>query len=344
MIAGESFTDVYVQLAKLIRDEHEYQSSPRGQLVKESLGVRFEITDARNRLLYIPARNMSIGYTIAEALWYFLGDNKTDWISYYSDFWRNISDDGETANSAYGARIFKEHPRVKTAYEHGKTQWRCCIDELTKDNDSRRSFIHIRSPLDNQAKLDAPCTIGLQFFIRDGALHLLVNMRSSDLILGITYDIPAFTLMQEAMLLELKDRGLDIRLGRYIHVSNSLHVYERHFDMLNKIADTTVDFDCPAMPVMPWLFAVNNPLNDLNACQASYRAGYHLKRVERSCELFDGHKPYYGDWNRILAIHAMRMHLKDAKKRDADEAESLRALIRQTRSNLNFEGFKRFKK
>ena len=69
--------------------------------------------------------------------------------------------------------------------------------------------------------------IALQFFIRDDKLQLVANMRSSDLVLGISYDVPAFTFLQELMA-----RELGIEVGTYIHVSNSLHVYEKHFDLI----------------------------------------------------------------------------------------------------------------
>lgn len=341
MIKGESFTDVYIQLARLIRDEHEYMPSPRDMRVKESLGVRFEITNARDRLLYIPAREMSIGYTIAEALWYFLGDNKIDWISYYSGFWNKISDDGETANSAYGARIFKAHQRVRLSHIEDQSQWNWVINELCSDAASRRAYIHIKSPLDSQAKFDVPCTIGLQFFIRDKKLHLLVNMRSSDLILGITYDVPAFTLMQEAMLLELRSRGLELDLGRYVHTSNSLHVYERHFTMLNEIADTQCVNKPGSMSAMPHFDA--STFETLNQLQATFRTGEAL--AASTAVIIASLDDYYGDWARILYAHALRMQCIAAVRTDAhslfDEKQTLLAVVK---SQLNFEGYKRFDK
>ena len=106
-----------------------------------------------------------------------------------------ISDDGLTANSAYGARIFKKN---KIIANETLNQWEYVKNELMNDPDSRRAVVHIRVPQDSAtAKLDVPCTLTLQFFIRDKKLHMIVNMRSSDIIFGLTYDVPAFTLFQE---------------------------------------------------------------------------------------------------------------------------------------------------
>jgi thymidylate synthase len=179
------------------------------------------------------------------------GEDSTEWISHYAPFWKDISDDGKTANSAYGARIFRRHDRIGN---NQIVQWDYVKEELRKDPDSRRAVIHIRTPDDSiHASKDVPCTLALQFFIREGKLHLHVNMRSSDIILGIAYDIPAFTTMQEVLANEL-----EIELGEYVHTSNSLHCYERDFEMLDAIARSSDNLGRP-MPAYPRFF----PTTDL---------------------------------------------------------------------------------
>ena len=225
------FTSAYVSLAGHLRDNHQFESSPRGQKIKECLGVQFRITNPRNRLPMVSERNFSLTYLVAETLWYLSGSDSTAWISRYAPFWKGISDDGTTANSAYGSRIFRGHSRIGD----GKiVQWDYVKSELKKDPDSRRAVIHIRTPSDSilESK-DVPCTLSLQFFIREEQLHLHVSMRSSDIILGLAYDVPAFTIMQEIMANEL-----GVGLGEYVHTSNSLHCYERDFEMLNAIASS----------------------------------------------------------------------------------------------------------
>lgn len=233
----DNFTEAYIDLARQLRDEHEWVSSPRGQMIKESLGVQFKIKDARNRLPYVEARKFSMSYLVAETIWYMSGNNSTEWISRYAPFWRNITDDGSTANSAYGARIFKPHERASEKI----VQWDYVKEELRRDPDSRRAVIHIRSAHDSlHESKDVPCTLSLQFFIRGDALHLHVSMRSSDIILGLAYDVPAFTIMQEVMANEL-----GVELGEYVHTSNSLHCYQRDFEMLDAIANSEITYNQP---------------------------------------------------------------------------------------------------
>lgn len=249
MNSYSNFTEAYVDLCKQIRDNTQYVSSPRGMKIKENLGVQFRIYNPRDRLPRVAARNFSLAYFVAETLWYLNADDSTEWISYYAPFWSNISDNNKTANSAYGARIFKTHPRIGNG---NIVQWDYVKEELRKDPDSRRAVIHIRTPSDSilESK-DVPCTLSLQFFIRENKLHLHVSMRSSDIILGLAYDVPAFTTIQEILANEL-----GVELGEYVHTSNSLHCYERDFEMLDAIANTRVFKSFDEMPAYPIVFPV----------------------------------------------------------------------------------------
>lgn len=249
MNSYSNFTEAYVDLCKQIRDDTEYLSSPRGMKIKENLGVQFRIINPRDRLPRVAARNFSLAYFVAETLWYLNADDSTEWISYYAPFWSNISDNNKTANSAYGARIFKTHPRIGNG---NIVQWDYVKEELRKDPDSRRAVIHIRTPSDSilESK-DVPCTLSLQFFIRENKLHLHISMRSSDIILGLAYDVPAFTTIQEILANEL-----GVELGEYVHTSNSLHCYERDFEMLDAIANTRVFKSFDEMPAYPIVFPV----------------------------------------------------------------------------------------
>jgi thymidylate synthase len=77
----------------------------------------------------------------------------------------------------------------------------------------------------------------MQFFIRDKKLQLKVNMRSCDLIYGASFDIPWFVFVHYAMFQVLKQFYPKLEMGKLIHNSASLHLYERHFKMLENIVN-----------------------------------------------------------------------------------------------------------
>lgn len=320
----ENFTEAYVDLLKSTYENPEHNSAPRGMKVRESLGVSFRIKNARDRIPFVDKREFSISYMIAELIWYISGNNSTEWIANYSAFWRNISDDGQTANSAYGARIFKQHPYQLTSQvpQHW-SQWNYVLDELNKDPDSRRAVIHIRQPQDSYlASKDVPCTLSLQFFIRDGALHQVASMRSSDLILGLAYDVPAFTFFQEMLAAELQ-----VDLGSYTHMSNSLHVYEKHFDMVKTIIEThDTSKQCHVMPPMPGKV----PIDDLVKFEARLRSAHTEQELQKIVAEFSAmHVEYWSSWIKVLASHrAKKLSLDPNKFLSQSQIQCYRSFIK----------------
>ena len=79
------------------------------------------MNDLENNVLTLKCRHNAMLYAIGELIWYWSGRNDVDFIDHFSKFWRNISDDGKTANSAYGYII---------KYKHGFDQLECVINEL----------------------------------------------------------------------------------------------------------------------------------------------------------------------------------------------------------------------
>ena len=307
----DSFNEAYYALVNDTYNNFSFRSSPRGMQIKENLFVSFTIMNPRDRLLFLPDRKFSLQYVMAEILWYLSGNNMTDWISNYSSFWKDISDDGQTANSAYGARIFKNHPYQRDPANSSRsidfTQWEYVKQELSKDPDSRRAVMHIRQPQDSYlATKDVPCTLSLQFFIRQNKLHLIVQMRSNDLILGTALDVPAFTFMQEMMALEL-----GVELGEYHHTSNSMHVYERHFEMCEKIIrrELTTSEPMPRLEESPPVDTFMQLEDVMRKCTLEELEMTYDEITERL------QSPLHRDWMIILLAHR-------AKKLGSRELES----------------------
>jgi len=254
MKSYDSFTHAYVKILDEVYNQFDYESAPRGEKIREKLNFSFMLTDPRERYPYVYGRKFSLEYVAGELLWYLSANNKVDWIQKYSSVWSKISDDGVTANSAYGYRMFMP---IDSA---NNSQWSLAVDELVRDNDSRRCVIHIRNAFDTvNAKLDVPCTISLQYLLRQNKLHAVVNMRSQDVIWGLANDVPAFTVFQELMAIELSERlGKHIECGNYYHNAASIHIYDRHFKMVESVLSDNrnsvseiVNCQCPKISTKP---------------------------------------------------------------------------------------------
>ena len=232
---ANNFNILYKQVAYDLYHEPDNITSPRNLKTRELFDVKLIITNPYDRLLTIPERKMDLFYYVGELCFYLSGSNELNFINKYSKFWNKISDDGKTVNSAYGKKIFAPD-------NFKKSQFNYCLHELGRDINSRKAVITLRDSVDAKNSKDNICTLNLQFIIRDNKLHLINNMRSNDIIYGLTYDVMFFTFLQEMLYIYLKNGYNDLEMGSYIHNVTSLHVYERHFNMLQQIISSSLDF------------------------------------------------------------------------------------------------------
>jgi thymidylate synthase len=200
-------------------------SSPRGQKTLEVENALCTFLPYE-RFATFPSRKLSLAYIKTELLWYLKGDMYDLSICDHAKIWREMVTDEGKLNSNYGYAVFT----------------RCGIDYvaecLKKDKDSRRAMISImgRSHLYEGCR-DVPCTVSMGFRIRDNVLRTTVHMRSTDLIFGMGNDIPFFSFVAECLLVYLLGTYPDLELGDLVLFSESLHVYERHFEMLAKLVN-----------------------------------------------------------------------------------------------------------
>lgn len=96
------------------------------------------------------------------------------------------------------------------------------VEKLEDDKATRQAVLTVYSSgRDLGADVrDVPCTLSLQFVIRNGALELRTSMRSNDVWLGLPYDLVQFAALQGAVA-----KALDIPMGEYVHTVGSLHLY-----------------------------------------------------------------------------------------------------------------------
>ena len=188
----------------------------------ELTNVQFTLTNLDNNIVSI--RGISPSYLCGELLWYFMGMNNLEFIARFSKFWTHISDDGKTSNSAYGYIM---------ANKFGFNQVEKVIEQLTADPFSRRAVINLNTPNEHMIETkDEPCTIALQFMIRDGRLDCTAIMRSNDIWFGTPYDVAFFTELQKYIA-----KRLGVKYGWYTHFATSLHAYGRDLDKLQSMLE-----------------------------------------------------------------------------------------------------------
>ena len=102
------------------------------------------------------------------------------------------------------------------------------IDDLKRNPDSRRAVIDVRDNSSDMYSNDPACLQHMQFFIRNGSLHLKVLFRSNDACKAAFMNMYAMVAIQQ----KVAD-ALNVPVGSYTHRANSYHCYERDFGLLD---------------------------------------------------------------------------------------------------------------
>lgn len=109
------------------------------------------------------------------------------------------------------------------------------ILDLLREPGSRQAVMHIHDMRDLfAASKDIPCTLTIQFMVRDGKLISHVSMRSNDAWLGLPYDLMQFCALHCTVAQILR-----VEVGPYFHTAGSMHLYERDAKKINALGDIT---------------------------------------------------------------------------------------------------------
>ena len=151
--------------------------------------------------------------------------------------WKYSADKHGNINSNYGHLVFSE----KYFY-----QFQNAFDELQNNPDSRRAQMIYNRPsiwaeYNEGGKSDFICTNAQTFYIRDGLLHMVSQMRSNDVVFGYKNDYAwAQYLMDKFVhqwnqLAEAFGDHEPIEKGTLTWQVMNLHVYSRHFHLVDPV-------------------------------------------------------------------------------------------------------------
>jgi len=228
-------------LAHKVKSTGSLQES-RVQPTKELLHVAVTITNPRQRVVF--ARPINPAFAIAEVVWILAGSNDLSFLQFWNPRMRHFSDDGVKLCGAYGYRLGsrpKLNPTAARRLRHGPTspvpmdQLKMARNALMHLPNSRQVVLQIWDvqldmPDPTPKSKDVPCNLVSHLIVRDHKLDWLQVMRSNDLFWGFPYNVIQFTTLQEIVA-----GWLGVEVGSYTHLSNSLHVYERHWKDLEAL-------------------------------------------------------------------------------------------------------------
>jgi thymidylate synthase len=233
---GSDMSSIYRDIAGRVLKYPEFVIAKQDVSILELRNVTIHLKDPTRSLVTNPGRKLSNKYCAGELAFYLSCSEDLADIAAYSSKWVPLSDDGKTVNSCYGRRLLLEEG------PEGYTPIEMAIEQLIGNKYTKKAVAIVYKDRDvRKDTRDTPCTMYLNFWIRNDQLSLTTHMRSNDVWYGTPYDIFFFTFMQQYVLARLKKWYPEVSLGSYFHVVDSLHAYSRNMNSLFRVSNAHVE-------------------------------------------------------------------------------------------------------
>ncbi len=301
--------EAYVETLKLVLDRGQVlkasadtRSTGAGQVTKEIMNSTLSIENPIERLVFNPARKINLPAAVARFVWMMAGSDRLADIAFYEPKVKRFSDDGVSVpGSNYGERMLQPRP--------GLNQLVSVIERLRKDPASRRAAVAIYHPEDAaRESRDVPCTFGIFYHIRGGALYSTTVMRSNNAFNLLPYNLFEFSLLAEAVAREL---GIDF--AGLTHQAISMHVYERDFQKAQEVVEAWAmgqdgsGYKVPAMPETPKPLSQIRELVILEAQLRHGSAAISSTNIEEWIKRgSDSLAEYWNQYFLLLLTHVVR--------------------------------------
>jgi hypothetical protein len=235
---------------------------------------------------------------------------------------KKFSDDGRTWRAGYGPRLrawqqerFREYPGGWEVDRYEIDQIAKVMGKLRTDQDTRQAVITIWDPAEDwvEGSRDYPCNNWLHFIIRDDKLHLNVGVRSNDLVFGFSH----VDFFGWSVLLELMANWVGVGMGTINWNATSMHIYERHFGMMQQIVEETPHpyrtpafYGVPSLPVFcPW-DKFDRMLTHLTTWAQYWAVGYVYGSTTPPGHVLVEDLPWFNEAQKMLWLWAEFKHVQ----------------------------------
>lgn len=291
--------DTFVRILRHLKDAPivnvGYKNTGGGE-TKELHPCIIEISDPCMRTLLYPRRGNNPFTVLAESYWVMAGRNDVSFLEPFLPRAVDFSDDGKVWRAGYGPRLrnwtsiqedksmivkdkdgnVKEYGLKRTKVD----QLQFIIKQLVKNPASRQAIMSIWDPAIEgtvEATKDWPCSNWIHFMIRDSELDCNVVMRSNDIIWGWSQtNVYEFTVIQEVIA-----RSLGIPVGKYYHMSDSMHIYDKSYEKMDELLQTHINYETEFNKLPKYKFGYSSGPRTV---VPSVYLGNYLLDVELMCD------------------------------------------------------------
>ncbi len=234
--------------------------------IKSIFGYQLRF-DMRHGFPLLTTKKMPFKILMHELLWFVSGSSNIEYLQDHKiHYWDDFADKNLNLGPVYGVQWRKW--KNLDGSETDQLAW--AIDQLKNNPDSKAILVSAWNVSDLEAMRLPPCHTMFQLDVTKGKLRMQLYQRSSDVFLGLPFNIAQYALLLEmiAFLTGLEARELIVCIG-------NAHLYRNHLEQAKEqIARTPFAFSK--------LSLVGNPktiddFTEENFVLSNYTAHDHIK-------------------------------------------------------------------
>jgi len=157
-----------------------------------------------------------------ELLWFLRGETNIAWLK---DNGVSIWDEWADANGDLGPVYGKQWRSWAAPNGASIDQIQKLVHGLKTNPNSRRHIVSAWNPADVDDMALPPCHCLFQFFVADGKLSCQLYQRSSDVFLGVPFNIASY-----ALLTHMLAKVVGLEPGDFVHTFGDAHLYLNHLE------------------------------------------------------------------------------------------------------------------
>ncbi len=186
----------------------------------------------------LTTKKMHTRSIIHELLWFLSGDTNIRYLQENSvTIWDEWADEQGNLGPVYGSQWRSWPTRDGQVID----QMSQLIENIQKNPHSRRHLVSAWNVGELAGMALPPCHYAFQFYVSEGKLSCLFNMRSIDTFLGLPFNIASY-----ALLTHMVAQQCELEVGELIWTGGDTHIYTNHLEQV-RLQLTRTPYELPQL-------------------------------------------------------------------------------------------------
>lgn len=188
----------------------------------------------------LTTKRLHIRSIVHELLWFLSGETNVRYLRENGvTIWDEWADEEGNLGRVYGAQ-WRNWQAPNGEFIDQITN---VIRQIRSNPDSRRHLVSAWNPAEVDDMALPPCHYAFQFYVADGKLSCMFQMRSVDTFLGLPFNLASY-----ALLTHMVAQQCDLEAGDLVWTGGDVHIYSNHIEQV-KLQLTREPYPLPKLVI-----------------------------------------------------------------------------------------------